>query len=381
MTAMRKIGTIWLSAVAVFLVLFLLPHESIKASEFISCSLQMLLFILCIFIIRHEPTSKNKYIFINFALFFSLSIPFYFYNFVGSGTMFFSGEPYARFYMNQYISFGAYFFLLAFAIVYLTVDALFRDYRILQKYILALIIVGGFFGYYYSPYFADPKHLYNTTDLLDWKTLDRSSNSFRSKYSVEPTAENLAETTEMYSWKNGEAVGTLFLTEKRARVAELYPYLNGTNYLILLYRPIYFNTIYMCVVCIGFILLYFGYQYKKDPPQGAYIEKIMFLFLLFCSLEVLHAWSFVKSLEWQTFAQLLSIGQYVSNVILLRVAVFFGLRFHFITSVKGEFYEQEIVSSPADVTRWRDWFDNLVIAHFFNRKALLGRLFVDPRQE
>jgi hypothetical protein len=47
----------------------------------------------------------------------------------------------------------------------------------------------------------------------------------------------------------------------------------------------------MSVIGIGFILLFFGYQYMKDPPQGAYIEKMMFLFLLFCSMEILHAWS------------------------------------------------------------------------------------------
>ena len=118
----------------------------------------------------------------------------------------------------------------------------------------------------------------------------------------------------------------------------------------------------------------------KDPPQGAYIDKIMFLFLIFCSMEIMHAWSFVKSLEWQTFYEMVSLGQYVSIAILSLIALFFGLRLRFIRSANGEFYEQEIVSSPSAVTRWRDPLDNLVIAHFFNRHAILGRLFVDAKR-
>jgi hypothetical protein len=65
-------------------------------------------------------------------------------------------------------------------------------------------------------------------------------------------------------------------------------------------------------------------------------------------------------------------------VVLLFIAIFFSLRLKFITSVKGEFYEQELSASPAQVTRWRDALDNIVIENFFNRKTVLGRLFVDP---
>jgi hypothetical protein len=106
----------------------------------------------------------------------------------------------------------------------------------------------------------------------------------------------------------------------------------------------------------------------------------MFFLFLFCSMEILHAWSFIKSVEWQTFHEMTSIGQYVSASILFMVSVFFALRLKFIRSVNGEFYEVEIVSRPTGITRWRDWLDDLVIAHFFNRRAILGRLFVkDPQ--
>ncbi|MEK7672105.1 MAG: hypothetical protein AAB344_07800, partial [Bacteroidota bacterium] len=168
-------------------------------------------------------------------------------------------------------------------------------------------------------------------------------------------------------------------TERVQRVVDLYPYLSGSNYMTLLLKPVYLNAIFMCVLGVGLILLFFGYQYKKDPPQGAYIEKMMFFFLIFCTLEVFHAWSFIKTVEWQAFSDYVIIGQYLSAAVLACVAVLFGLRLRFITSASGEFYEHEIVESPSSVTRWRDALDNLVIAHFFRRNELVGRFFVDPK--
>ena len=113
----------------------------------------------------------------------------------------------------------------------------------------------------------------------------------------------------------------------------------------------------------------------KDPPQGAYIEKMVFMLLLFCSMEILHAWAAIKALDWQTFAEIAGVGYYVSVVVLLFIAVFFGLRLRFIMSVKGEFYEQELGQSPTGVTRWRDALDTIVVESFFNRKLIHGRLF------
>jgi len=123
------------------------------------------------------------------------------------------------------------------------------------------------------------------------------------------------------------------------------------------------------------LFLFFGYQYKKDPPQGAYVDKIMFLFLLFCSMEALHALGYIYALEWSSsLMDVFSFGQYVTIAILLFMVLFFGLRLRFITSVKGEFYEHELVHNAQHITRWRDWVDNLVVHYFLNPKALRGRL-------
>lgn len=375
MALAKKISLISVVVLGAFLTSFTLPHWEVTTAGFLSYSLQALLFVISVYLVRHETVTKTKFVFANFAAFFSVSFLFHLYHFIG--TLFFPHAEMARHYYFQYVPLGLYFFLLAVAICYLTVDLLFRDFKIVHKYLLTFLIVGGFFGYYYHPYFANPRYLYTTAEISEWKQLDQASAEFQALHGTVPTEEELVE------FLQANAAPPLFSSSGTqaldVRVRDLYPYLQGSNYMILLLKPIYLNTIYMCILCVGLILLFFGYQYKKDPPQGAYIEKMMFFFLLFCTLEIFHAWSFIKTIEWQEFSQYVIIGQYLSAGVLACVAVLFGLRLRFITSAYGEFYEHEIAERPNTVTRWRDALDNLMIAHFFSRNQFVGRFLVMPR--
>jgi hypothetical protein len=355
-----------------------LPHGNVPASLFVTYSLQSLLAILSFFIARHEPVVKNRMIFLNFGLFFAMSFFGHISNFVG--TIISLGSPYAKAYFDQYFCFAAYFFLLALSIVYLSLDTIFREKHTILKYAASLAIVGSFFLYYYQPYLTDPQYGYRTPDLRDWVTLDRAVTSMNRPVGSQANASSLAQRTVMYEWaSDGSPVRELERTEKENRIAQILPYLDGDNFLILVWKPMMLNSIRMSVVCIVFIMLFFGFQYFKDPPQGAYIEKIVFLMLVFCSMEILHAWSTINLLAWEEVSSLINVGQYVSVAVLGFITVFFFLRLHFITSVKGEFYEQELAARPGAITRWRDTLDNMVIEKFFDRKALLGRMFIDPR--
>ncbi|MGA9116421.1 MAG: hypothetical protein WB626_06580 [Bacteroidota bacterium] len=366
---------LWLSAVAVSLASLLLPNDgSTTVSGFISYVSQLLLFILSVYLVGREPVRKNKFIFLNFAVFFGTSLLFHLYHFVG--TFILPGSPYARFFFTEYVSLGGYFLLLALAVVYLAIDTLFRDHRVVTKYLLSFALAGGFFWYYYQDYVRDPFHLYRTETALTWGELSESyARLQKTGDGSEPTPVELIRDTELHYWREGARVGMMYEEEKARTVTSLYPYLSGDNYKILFFAPLYENVVYMNILCVGFILLFFGYQYRRDPPQGAYIDKIMFLLALFCAMEILHAWSFIKSVEWRTFHEYVSIGQYVSSAILALVCWFFALRLRFVTSVKGEYYEQEIQARPAGITRWRDWLDDFVLAHFFNRKEIVGRMF------
>ena len=375
---------LWIGTELLYLLtLILFPYRDLQFVGFLSYSIQTLLFFVCLEIFKKEPTKKNKIIFLNFAVFFSLAFLAHAMNFLGtvvpSEWVFAdpngAGDPgYARMVFHQYVFGGAYFLFLAIAVIYISLDVVFRQWRTSAKYISALLIAGSFFVFYYQPFLADPLFLHHTDELGDWRALDDASALLAEKgvQSIDP--ETLSQAVVFYD-ANGSPLSS---AANLQRVKDLLPYLEDPNWEILVFRPLNQNIIFMSVLTVGFILLFFGYQIAKDPPQGAYIEKIMFMFLVFSTLEILHAWASMNSLGWEHFNTVIVAGQYFSTVALCLIAFFFYLRLGFITSINGEFYEQEIAASPKGVTRWRDDLDNLLIEKFFNRKLLLGRMLVDP---
>ena len=85
--------------------------------------------------------------------------------------------------------------------------------------------------------------------------------------------------------------------------------------------------------------------------------------------------AFTTNPEWGVLWNLDTVGQYVILFVDAAMVLFFALRLKFITSVQGGYYEAELDANPSAVTRWRDWVDNLVLAHFFDYKLFNGRLF------
>ena len=384
MRSYKQVAGIWFSAVAVETVLLTIYAHGVHAT-LLSTVLGMvwlLIGIVSLFICFKEPNSAAKPMFLNFSFFILYGLGQFVCFFVGPGATFFADAPFATVYVFQYLQ-ALNYFLLSLGIIYVVVDSLFSNFRIYQKYMVALLIVGGVFANYYHPFFANPKYLYTTEDVSDYRTIGRSVRVLEDLGKSSPTAEEAAAIADLGVWRDGVQVGILFDSQKASRAAELLPYLEGENYVPLVYKPIFLSNIYMSVLCVVFVFLFFGYQYKNDPPQGAYSEKIIFLFLPYCSLEILHHFAFIKSVEVSTFNDIIQIGQYLSLASLLMITVFFGLRLRFVTSVKGEFYERELVSDSEHISRWRDAFDNLVVRHFLNPKAIHGRLFASrtPRNK
>ena len=375
--SLRKILWVWVALVATYILSLLsLPHKEVELSLFVLTSFQVLLALISFAIMRHEPSTKNKFIFANFGIFFSIAILSWIGAFVGKDRVLFTGIQKANHYFDQYVGYGAYGFFLAFAIVYLSVDTLLRDFKTAQKYFITFAIVGTFFAAYFNGFLVNPEYAYPTQDPRDWKQMETAFKDFKTAHKdAEPSPEQLAERTNLFVYKDGVEVATLYDDARLDRVRELFPYLEGDNYLVLLWKPAHYFMIFMGVLTVGFILLFFGYQYMKDPPQGAYIEKMMFLFLLSTSMEILHHASLVKSLEWSVFAEIMVAGHYATSVVLFLIAVFCARRLRCIMSVKGEFYETELEARPAGITRWRDAFDTIVVESFFNLNFLHGLLF------
>ena len=372
-----KILIIWFGIFSLYFAgMMFFPHRETPTVGHINTFIQILLFLVSIFIIRKEPNPKNKFIFINFLIYFAVAFFSLLYDFMGIAI--FPSYKYASHIYFQYISI-TYVLTLSFAIVYLVMDLLFRDFKVYQKYLATVLIVFTFFGYLFYPFFQEPLYLYSTEDIQQWRALDAAADSYKSTHHDEiPGAQVLGNNVTLQAWKNGVPVADLYPDANLKRIEELVPYLESENWRVLLLKPLFLNTIYMNVLLVGFILLFFGYQYKKDPPQGAYIDKIMFLVLLSSSMDILHNWGYIKSVEWGSMTELFAVGQYITIFAEVMMVLFFSLRLRFITSVQGEFYELELAEHPKEISRWRDWVDNLVLSHFFNLKIFNGRLFQNP---
>ncbi len=365
---------------AVFFVLLqVLHHDEMSASLFALIALEALSFLITVAIARRETSTKNKVIFINFSLVFGTA----FLGMIGSfiTPSLFPNERFAKHLYDQFTAYGAYAFFLTFSIGYLTIDVLFRDFKIVAKYGVTLLVVGGLFVVYFNPFLSDPMHAYHSQDMRDWKTVDSVYRQLSTTNGREPSIEELAETIQLYVYDGKDTVATLQPEARERRVAQIFPYVVGDNFATLANKPLMVYMIQMSVAGIIFTLLFFGYLYMKDPPQGAYIEKIMFLWLVFCSMEVLHGWGAINAVEWKALSDIFSTGRYASNVALVLIAVYLSLRLRFISSIKGEFYEQELSTRPAGITRWRDTLDTMVVESFFNRHTLMGRLFAVPEHQ
>ncbi|MEP0821986.1 MAG: hypothetical protein HRF44_03975 [Ignavibacterium sp.] len=368
-----SVGTIFPILVAYSLV----DHWEQKFATHLVNGIYILLGFVSFFIFLNEQTPRNKAVFFNFSLYFLSAFASLIYPFVGKAI--FSSDVYATLYFDQYVLRGFVVFLLSFAVLYAVLDSVFKEFSVARKYLVTLVVAGGFFAYYYHPFLADPKYVYNTQDIADFRAVDEAVGKLRTSGVSQPTAKQVAQVVTLNAWKDDRPVGVLFPEDNEARISSMMPYLEGENYTLLVFKPLYKNVIFMDVLCIVFIVVFFGYQYKKDPPQGAYTEKILFLFLPLCSLDILHYFAYVNLQNYRLYLELFGIAQYLIVFNALLLLIFFSLRLSFITSIKGEFYERELVLDSEHISRWRDGIDNLVVRHFLNPKTIHGRLFA-PRE-
>ncbi|MBI5214288.1 MAG: hypothetical protein HY960_00885 [Ignavibacteriae bacterium] len=364
-----KIIYIWLGIVAFFYTgLFFFEHKEIQFSGLINLLSLSLLMIICYFLYEKTPGKSTKFIFLNFLIFFSFSILAFLHLFIGKS--FFTDYKFADHYYFQYYT-AFYIFALALSVVYLVIDVVLANFRVSQKYFVALSICVLFFGFYFTPILSDPHYLYKTEEIQQWKTLANYVDKVGNYY----TSEELSNQVNLKSWNYDKPIGDLYPSENLAKIEELLPYLEGENYRTLLIYPLYSNIINIEIMIIGFIILFFGYQYKKEPPQGAYMDKIVFALLLFTSTDILHYWGYMKSVEWNSLTEFFTVGQYISNIILLLLVILFALRLKFVVSPQGAFYESELSSNPSGISRWRDSVDDFIMKKFFVNKPVQGRLF------
>jgi hypothetical protein len=101
MKHIKKILIIW-SCLSLFLGLIytVFPHREANVSSLLNMLLQLLLFLISLFIFISEPTKRYKFLFLNFSMFFATAILQYIHQFVGQS--FLENSRYASVFSFQY---------------------------------------------------------------------------------------------------------------------------------------------------------------------------------------------------------------------------------------------------------------------------------------
>ncbi len=372
MSIYLKIFLTWLVLDGILLVCTLmLPHNEVDFVRAMLQAVDLLLVVLCFYLIRNEVNGRNKAIFVNLCILFSyMAVNYSLSSLVQKA--FFVDEAYAFFYYIQY-ALAFYFFIVLFVVAYGVLEVVIQRMKVYQRYLMTLLVAGIPFLYLYHPVFLNAKYLYTTSDILDFKAIDRTIMEWKEKDDMYPAINQIAAVVYLPSLE-----GTQTLEQKRRRVAEILPYTEDKNYIMLLYKPLDLNAVYMSGLCVILLLAMLGYLYWNDYPRSAFIERILLVFLPYCAFEVLHLYSFFLTVELETYVKIHLVGAILTRCVEVVFLILFVARLNFITSPVGKYYERKLLEDPLHVGRWRDVFDKYVIRHILNSKKFRGRLFSVP---
>ena len=361
--------------IAHFGALLLLPHRHYSTISSVNIGLQFLLFLLCYKMARKDDKTFRP-VTVNLTIFFGFSILMYLSIFVG--TVLFTSNQYASVYYHECVNKFGVNAVLVIAVVYLIVDYRFQKWRTITKYAITLSILAALMVFLYLPYLQDPLYLYRTEEYSRYLELKSAHSSIIKESGTEPMSSEVIERALMNRGLQVDKLNPEYLARERGSLSELTKYLAGGNELILFWKPLNLNTVYVNAVLLGLIAIFYLLKLFNDRPHGAYFEKIIFLFFLFCAIEILHAWAYTQSADERlTDAKLYyaihEVGQYLTIVVLLALVYVCSVRLRFILSPVGRYYERQIVLNPERVSRWRDEIDRLILKAFLHRAPFSGR--------
>ena len=370
-----KIMLSWFVFVVFYICARLMTRSDLTSwSNGITLSSSALVAIVSFFVSQKEIEKGNRAAFFNFALIFgvnALLTPAY----VLLSDTLLSKDAYATVYFNQY-NYALYQFLLSLSVVFAVLHSIRRNWKTYRKYVLSLIVVGCGWLYLFLPYLSDPRFLYSTEDVQLYRLIDKALSRFHETEDCQPTSREIAESIRLFWADDRGERHELVGIEKERRVAELMPYMDGDNHRILILRPLNRNIFLMGLMNLTAIIVFIAFHYLKDPPKGAYLEKVILLMLPYCTFETVHAYVFSNMHSTQAFLRAFALGQMFSVATMLMLILVFCLRLRFLSSIEGRYYESHLVTDPAHITRWRDAFDNWVLRQFMNPGELEQRFLI-----
>lgn len=385
MSAARSFGfrEYLLSAVGVFalVVIFVigalmaLPHEAIPLFSLYRQLMVLFLGIIAMFLWRAETTARNKAVFALFAALGVqqiLDIAYFFY------PLLFPGERFAGFFYFQYITAGLGLMVQGTCIVGAGVLMNTRM-RVARALAVTFIPAGVLFLSVYWPMIENPRYLYTTPDVTDFRIVDRAWMELYGPAQAHPEPSAIAERVGLSRWDGHERVGELTHEEEVERIIELEQYLFGSNYNLLVFKPLNVMWWKGNLIAGALILCLILYWFVGESPKGVYFERITILLLCFSIFEVLHFSIYAGLKDNAAYIRYFNIGAFLSLLTVLGLIILFILRLRFALSLEGRYYESRLASDSVRITRWRDALDDYIIGRLFRGNPFKNRFIIkDP---
>ncbi|MEX0736151.1 MAG: hypothetical protein WD182_01825, partial [Bacteroidota bacterium] len=315
-----KIGLTWaVAAAVVYGITNALPHRDFKTLGVLAGAFDLLVAVCCFFVAAKEIGKSTRVLFSFIGIFF-LFIALGWSVGALVGRAFLRDDPFAHVYWVQY-EWAIYFFMLLFVIVFGALELVTRKPKILRRSFLSLLIAGIPFLFLYYPYFLNPKYQYTVPEVSDLLDVREAVSHSQKMGGGIPDIDRLANDVDLLGQD-----GPQTFEQKYQRVARIFPYLEGKNYILLIYKPTYLNALYMSMIGLAVLLAMLGYCYRNDWPKSAYLEKVLIAFVPVCVLECVHAYSFSILTDFQVFQEIFNVGTILTRISYAFVLFFLVLR-------------------------------------------------------
>ncbi|MEX1140082.1 MAG: hypothetical protein WEB33_01160 [Bacteroidota bacterium] len=232
-----------------------------------------------------------------------------------------------------------------------------------------------------NPIIINPRHLYTTPDITDFRIIDRAWMNIYQEKKIHADAEAIANRVKLSKWEGRKRIGELTHVEAVRRIKEIEPYLFGSNYNMLIYKPMN-NLWWQMNMFVGFvILLTIVYWFFGGSPSGVYFEKISVIVLCFSVFEAFHFHTYANLISYSDYLHYFNIGAFLSLLAVVVLIFVFFLRLHFLLSHEGRYYESRLELGGTQIARWRDGFDDYVVKKFFGENPFKSRFLTKiPRK-
>jgi hypothetical protein len=360
-----RILVYWFLVVAGFNVaLRLYPHQPFMDGAILNIYIQVLLFILCVYI-AWKCYGAQKPIFVNFAVLFGFVVPLAINKFIPAENLSLNAAYF--FYVNK-VALNA---LGLFAIGYCIVDYVLQQGSVLKKYLVTGALTAGAVLILFHPFILNSSLLSKEPVYVAFREIQRLNLSTSSEPVAPVTVDEMVQ-----ALSGSSKIRDMSLSNQEIRdvVETALPYVRSNDATAAYWRPVFLATmrgnVLLVIIVIGFLVA----NFRRGKPHGPYIDKILLLFLLYGATEALHSFDSLTALKAETGRENFTIGQYFSIVVFMAMVYSFDLRLRFSLSPAGLYYERLLQTDPSRVTRLKDEVDRIILASFFSPDRSLARL-------